>query len=97
VVDSEEQLRGLQNKSGNQPYMNEPRGYRGVQRGSVKVQVHPDWRAQLLLEQVRDWLNELKTAEDLIINTIRESADLVHWLVTCNGQQLHHHYIRNSY
>ena len=133
--------------------MNEPRGYRGVQRGSVQVQVHPDWRAQLLLEQVReagseqaldrlrllrgegkdrqvyilsnvplnvtvdygwswkqyqklvevlracswvapkktkdlmalipeisertarDWLNELKTAESLIINTIRDSAD----------------------
>ena len=34
--------------------MNEPRGYRGVQRGSVQVQVHPDWRAQLLLEQVRE-------------------------------------------
>jgi hypothetical protein len=136
-----------------QPYTNEPRGYRGIQRGSVQVQVHPDWRAQLLLEQVReaeseqaldrlrllrgegkqrqvyilsnvplnvtvdygwrwkqyqkslevlrvcewqvpkktkdlmalipdisertarDWLKKLKTAESLIINTIRESAD----------------------
>ena len=37
-----------------QPYMNEPRGYRGIQRGSVQVQTHPDWRAQLLLEQVRE-------------------------------------------
>ena len=151
--DSEEPLRGLQDKSGNLPYMNEPRGYRGIQRGSVPVQTHPDWRAQLLLEQVReaeseqaldrlrllrgegkerqvyilsnvplnvtvdygwswkqyqksldvlracswvvpkktkdlmalipdisertarDWLKELKTAESLIINTIRESAD----------------------
>jgi len=36
------------------PYMSEPRGYRGVQRGSVQVQVHPDWRAQLLLVQVRE-------------------------------------------
>ena len=150
--DSEEPLRGLQDKSGNLPYMNVSRGYRGIQRGSVKVQTHPDWRAQLLLEQVReaeseqaldrlrllrsegnqrqvyilsnvplnvtvdhgwswkqyqkslevlracrwvvpkktkdlmalipdisertarDWLNELKTAESLIINTIRESA-----------------------
>ena len=52
--DSEEPLRGLQDKSGNQPYMNEPRGYRGIQRGSVQVQTHPDWRAQLLLEQVRE-------------------------------------------
>ncbi len=52
--DSEEPLRGLQDKSGNQPYMNEPRGYRGIQRGSVPVQTHPDWRAQLLLEQVRE-------------------------------------------
>ncbi len=55
--DSEEPLRGLQDKSGNLPYMNEPRGYRGyrgIQRGSVQVQVHPDWRAQLLLEQVRE-------------------------------------------
>ena len=34
--------------------MNEPRGYRGIQRGSVQVQTHPDWRAQLLLEQVRE-------------------------------------------
>jgi hypothetical protein len=34
--------------------MNEPRGYRGIQRGSVQIQVHPDWRAQLLLEQVRE-------------------------------------------
>ena len=152
--DSEEPLRGLQDKSGNLPYMNEPRGYRGIQRGSVQVQTHPDWRAQLLLEQVREaeseqaldrlrllrgegnqrqvyilsnvplnvtvdygwswkqyqkslgvlrscswvvpkktkdlmalipdmsertargWLKELKTAESLIINTIRESADL---------------------
>ena len=151
--DSEEPLRGLQDKSGNLPYTSEPRGYRGIQRGSVMVQVHPDWRAQLLLEQVReaeseqaldrlrllrgegdqrqvyilsnvplnvtvdygwswkqyqkslevlracswvvpkktkdlmalipdisertarDWLKELKTAESLIINTIRESAD----------------------
>jgi hypothetical protein len=151
--ESEKPLRGLQDKSGNLPYMNELRGYRGIQRGSVQVQVHPDWRAQLLLEQVReaeseqaldrlrllrgvgkqkqvyvlsnvplnitvdcgwswkqyqkslevlracswvvpkktkdlmalipdisertarDWLNELKTAESLIINTIRESAD----------------------
>ena len=52
--DSEEPLRGLQDKSGNLPYMNEPRGYRGIQRGSVQVQVHPDRRAQLLLEQVRE-------------------------------------------
>ncbi|MDC1457832.1 hypothetical protein N8375_02605 [Burkholderiaceae bacterium] len=52
--DSEEPLRGLQDKSGNQPYMNEPRGHRGIQRGSVQVQTHPDWRAQLLLEQVRE-------------------------------------------
>ena len=52
--DSEEPLRGLQDKSGNLPYMNEPRGYRGIQRGSVQVQTHPDWRAQLLLEQVRE-------------------------------------------
>ncbi|ESS15579.1 hypothetical protein MOLA814_01161 [Betaproteobacteria bacterium MOLA814] len=52
--DSEEPLQGLQDKSGNQPYMNEPRGYRGIQRGSVQVQVHPDRRAQLLLEQVRE-------------------------------------------
>ena len=34
--------------------MNEPRSYRGIQRGSVPVQTHPDWRAQLLLEQVRE-------------------------------------------
>ncbi len=150
---SEEPLRGLQDKSGNLPYISQPRGYRGIQRGSVRVQTHPDWRAQLLLEQVReaeseqaldrlrllrgegkqrqvyilssvplnvtvdygwswkqyqklvevlracswvvpkktkdlmalipeisertarDWLNELKTAESLIINTIRDSAD----------------------
>jgi hypothetical protein len=52
--DSEEPLRGLQDKSGNLPYTNEPRGYRGIQRGSVQVRVHPDWRAQLLLEQVRE-------------------------------------------
>ena len=52
--DSEEPLRGLQDKSGNQPYSREPRGYRGIQRGSVQVQTHPDWRAQLLLEQVRE-------------------------------------------
>ena len=52
--DSEEPLRGLQDKRGNEPYMNEPRGYRGIQRGYVQVQVHPDWRAQLLLEQVRE-------------------------------------------
>mgnify|MGYP003635560251 CR=1 FL=1 len=52
--DSEEPLRGLQDKSGNLPYMNEPRGYRGIHRGSVQVQVHPDRRAQLLLEQVRE-------------------------------------------
>jgi hypothetical protein len=52
--DSEEPLRGLQDKSGNLPYINEPRGYRGIQRGSVQVQTHPDWRAQLLLEQIRE-------------------------------------------
>ncbi len=52
--DSEEPLRALKDKSGNLPYMNEPRGYRGIQRGSVPVQTHPDWRAQLLLEQVRE-------------------------------------------
>jgi hypothetical protein len=52
--DSEEPLRRLQDKSGNQPYTREPRGYRGIQRGSVQVQTHPDWRAQLLLEQVRE-------------------------------------------
>jgi hypothetical protein len=151
--DSEEPLWVLEDKSGNQPYQSQPRGYRGIQRGSVQVQVHPDWRAQLLLEQIReaeseqaldrlrllrgegkqrkvyllsnvplnvtvdygwswkqyqkslqvlracdwhlpkktkdlmalipeisertarDWLNELKTAESLIIDTIRESAD----------------------
>lgn len=150
--DSDEPIRALKDKSGNQPYTNQPRGYRGILRGSVKVQTHPDWRAQLLLEQVReaeseqgldrlrllrgegkqrqvyilsnvplnvtvnygwswkqyqksldvlracrwvvpkktkdlmalipdisertarDWLNELKTAESLIINTIRKSA-----------------------
>ena len=150
--DSEESLRALTDKSGNLPYINEPRGYRGILRGSVQVQTHPDWRAQLLLEQIReaeseqaldrlrllrgegkqrqvyilsnlplnvtidygwswkqyqksiemlricewqvpkktkglmalfpeisertarDWLNGLKTAESLIINTIRESA-----------------------
>ena len=151
--DSEEPLRVLPDKSGNQPYASQARGYRGIQRGSVQVQVHPDWRAQLLLEQIReaeseqaldrlrllrgdgkqrqvyilsnlplnvtvdqlwswkqyqkslevlracdwqtpkktrdlmellpdisertarDWLKELKTAESLIINTIKESAD----------------------
>jgi hypothetical protein len=52
--DSEEPLRALKDKSGNQPYSSQPRGYRGIQRGSVKVQTHPDWRAQLLLEQVRE-------------------------------------------
>lgn len=52
--DSVEPLRGLKDKGGNLPYMNEPRGYRGIQRGSVQVQTHPDWRAQLLLEQVRE-------------------------------------------
>jgi hypothetical protein len=51
---SDEPLRVLQDKSGSQPYTIEPRGYRGIQRGSVQVQVHPDWRAQLLLEQVRE-------------------------------------------
>ena len=30
------------------------KGLQGLQRGSVQVQVHPDWRAQLLLEQVRE-------------------------------------------
>ena len=152
--DSDEPLRGLKDKSGNQPYVSQPRGYRGIQRGSVQVQTHPDWRAQLLLEQVReaeseqaldrlrllrgegkqrqvyilsnvplnvtvdygwswkqyqksldilkaclwvvpkktkdlmalipdisertarDWLNELKTAETLIINTIRKTAEM---------------------
>ena len=49
-----EPLRVLQDKSGSQPYTRESRGYRGVQRGSVQVQVHPDRRAQLLLEQVRE-------------------------------------------
>ena len=44
----------LQDKSGSQPYTSEPRGYSGIKRGSVQVQVHPDWRAQLLLEQVRE-------------------------------------------
>jgi hypothetical protein len=52
--DSEEPLRGLQDKSGNLPYVSQPRDYRGIQRGSVQVQTHPDWRAQLLLEQVRE-------------------------------------------
>ena len=51
---SEEPLRALQDKGGNQPYASQPRGYRGIQRGSVQVQVHPDWRAQLLLEQIRE-------------------------------------------
>lgn len=52
--DSEEPLRVLPDKGGNQPYSSQARGYRGVQRGSVQVQVHPDWRAQLLLEQIRE-------------------------------------------
>jgi hypothetical protein len=52
--DSEEPLRLLQDRSGNQPYASQARGYRGLQRGSVQVQVHPDWRAQLLLEQIRE-------------------------------------------
>jgi hypothetical protein len=50
--DSEEPLRGLQDKSGI-TYTSEPNGYMGIQRCPVQVQVHPDWRAQLLLEQVR--------------------------------------------
>jgi hypothetical protein len=52
--DSEEPLRALKDKNGNHPYTTQSRGYRGIQRGSVQVQTHPDLRAQLLLEQVRE-------------------------------------------
>ena len=126
--DTEEPLRGLQDKSGNLPYTNEPRGYRGIESkqaldrlrllmgegkqrqvyvlSNVPLNVTVDcgwsWKQyqkslgilrtcswavpkntkdlMALIPDIseraaRDWLYELKTAENLIINTIRESAD----------------------
>ena len=127
---SEEPLRVLQDKSGSQPFTSEPRGYRGIERGSVQaldrlrllrgegkqrqvyvlsnvplnITVDCGWswkQYQKSLEVLRacswvvpkktkdfmalipdisertarDWLNELKTADSLIINITRESAD----------------------
>ena len=54
--DREEALALLPSKSGHKPLESESRGYRlsnGTNR-STKVQVHPDYRVQLVLEQIRE-------------------------------------------
>lgn len=53
--DAEEPFRLLDEKSGNYPLIREKRGYRLRDgHGSYMTQVHPDWRCQALLEQMRE-------------------------------------------
>jgi hypothetical protein len=53
--DAEEPFRLLDERSGNYPLIPERRGYRLRDgHGSYRTQVHPDWRCQALLEQMRE-------------------------------------------
>lgn len=53
--DAEEPFALLEEKSGSRPLESEKRGYRlKGDSGSAMTQVHPDWRVQALLEQMRE-------------------------------------------